>query len=171
MNLNARVRTYWEKEPCGTNRDITDNTEEYSLEWFQRIEDYRYTVEPFILSAAQFARHKGKKILEIGVGAGTDHLQWAKAGLECYGVDITEVAVETTRKHLNLHGFQSNLQRVDAETLPFGDDSFDIVYSWGVIHHSEYPDKIVNEIYRVLRPSGEFIGMMYGRHSLVAFKL
>lgn len=55
--------------------------------------------------------------------------------------------------------------------MPFEDNSFDLVYSWGVIHHAEHPDRIINEIKRVLKPGGLFIGMMYGRRSLVAFKL
>ncbi|GAC1341923.1 MAG: hypothetical protein NVS2B9_14050 [Myxococcales bacterium] len=110
-------------------------------------------------------------MLEIGVGAGVDHVQWAKAGAVCHGVDLTEAAIEATRTNLALHNLQSDLKRVDAESLPFPDASFDIVYSWGVIHHSEHPERIVDEIYRVLRPGGKFIGMLYQRHSLVTYKL
>ena len=63
------------------------------------------------------------------------------------------------------------LQRIDAETLPFPDGYFDVVYSWGVIHHSAHPEQIIREIRRVLKPDGRFIGMMYARHSLVVLKL
>ena len=62
------------------------------------------------------------------------------------------------------------MQRIDAEELPFDNEFFDVVYSWGVIHHSTYPERIVAEIHRVLKPGGTFIGMMYGRHSLAVFK-
>jgi 2-polyprenyl-3-methyl-5-hydroxy-6-metoxy-1,4-benzoquinol methylase len=72
---------------------------------------------------------------EVGVGAGTDHLQWARAGALCHGVDLTDAAIETTRARLAHYGFTSELRRVDAETLPFPDDTFDVVWSWGVIHH------------------------------------
>src|SRR5205085_1465488 len=82
----------------------------------------------------------------------SDHLQWARAGCLCHGVDLTDAAIETTRAHLALHGLSSDLRRVDAETLPFDDASFDIVWSWGVIHHSEHPERIIAEIRRVLRP-------------------
>jgi ubiquinone/menaquinone biosynthesis C-methylase UbiE len=109
--------------------------------------------------------------LEVGVGAGTDHLQWARAGAVCYGVDLTDRAIETTRAHLALYGYHSALQRIDAEELPFPDDTFDIVYSWGVIHHSARPERIVHEIRRVLKPSGTFLGMMYGCRSIVMLKL
>jgi ubiquinone/menaquinone biosynthesis C-methylase UbiE len=169
--IQDEVRGFWEQEPCGTGKEITGTVEPRSRAWFERIEDHRYAVEPFIHSIAQFTRHHGKKLLEVGVGAGTDHLQWARAGAQCHGVDLTQAAIDTTRERLALYGFESNLQRVDAEILPFPDDSFDVVYSWGVIHHSEHPERIIAEIRRVLRPGGVFLGMLYGRHSAVAAKL
>ncbi|OFX17547.1 MAG: hypothetical protein A2Z18_05610 [Armatimonadetes bacterium RBG_16_58_9] len=171
MKLNEEVREYWEEGPCGTGKDVVGDLPERSIEWFRRIEDHRYEIEPFIHSIAQFTRHRGKKILEVGVGAGTDHLQWARAGADCYGVDLTDAAIETTKAHLACYGFESNLRRVDAEVLPFDDDVFDLVYSWGVIHHSERPAEIIREIRRVLKPGGMFVGMMYGRRSPTAFKL
>jgi len=168
--LNDKVRAFWEQEPCGTGSDIVGDVAEGTREWFDRIEEHRYRVEPFIHSVAQFTRHHGKKILEVGVGAGTDHLQWARAGCQCHGVDLTEAAIETTRQHLAMYGFSSVLQRIDAEKLPFADESFDLVYSWGVIHHSERPEDIVREIHRVLNPGGVFVGMVYGRHSPLVFR-
>jgi len=172
MELNERVRGYWEQEACGTSPElIGENAAPYTLEWFENIEQHRYTVEPYIHSIAQFTRYHGKKVLEVGVGAGTDHLQWARAGAECYGVDLTDTAITTTRQRLALYGLQSNLQRIDAETLPFEDATFDVVYSWGVIHHSEKPERIIAEIKRVLKPGGVFIGMLYNRQSLVVLKL
>jgi len=171
MGLNAAVRQYWESEPCGTSPFIVGAAPSRSAGWFAEVEQYRYSEEPHIFAAAQFTRFRGKDVLEIGVGAGCDHLQFARAGARCHGVDLTDAAIETTRQHLALHGLQSRLQRADAERLPFPDQSFDAVYSWGVIHHSERPEAIVREIHRVLRPGGQFIGMMYSRHSLVAYKL
>jgi len=168
--LNEQVRAFWEAHPCGTAAPIVGDTPARSREWFDRIEEHRYSVEPFIHAVAQFTRSHGRKLLEVGVGAGTDHLQWARAGAQCYGVDLTDAAIEITRAHLAAYGFQSQLQRVDAETLPFADGEFDVVYSWGVIHHSEHPERIIGEIHRVLRAGGTFIGMMYGRHSVAAMK-
>ena len=88
-SLNKKVRSFWEQEPCGTNKFITGDLPKMTREWFARIEEHRYDVEPFIHSVAQFTRYHGRKILEIGVGAGTDHLQWARAGCVCYGVYMT----------------------------------------------------------------------------------
>ena len=169
--MNQAVRSYWEQEACGTQDSIVGGVPELSPAWFRRIEAYRYTVEPYIHSIAQFTRHSGKTVLEVGVGAGTDHVQWARAGAKCYGVDLTQKAIDTTKVHLSLYGLQSFLQRIDAETLPFSNNFFDVVYSWGVIHHSANPERIIAEIRRVLKPGGTFLGMMYGRRSLVAFKL
>lgn len=168
---NEDTRRYWNQEACGTGLPIVGEVPELSLEWFERIETHRYALEPFIHSVAQFTRHHGKRLLEVGVGAGTDHLQWARAGLDCHGVDLTQRAIDVTQARLSLYGFTSDLQRIDAEILPFDDDSFDLVYSWGVIHHAEHPERIIAEVRRVLKPNGMFIGMLYGRHSLVAMKL
>ena len=143
MKLNNQVQSYWEREPCGTSKLVVGNVEEHSLEWFKRVEDYRYSLEPFIHSVAQFSRYHGKKVLEVGVGAGTDHLQWARSGSECFGVDLTKSAVQTTKRHLSLHNFTSRLVQVDAEVFPFQSNVFDVVYSWGVIHHTENPKKAV----------------------------
>jgi SAM-dependent methyltransferase len=171
LAINDQVRDYWELEPCGTAPSLVGGEPRGEKAWFEAIENRRYELEPFIHSFAQFTRHSGERLLEIGVGAGTDHLQWARAGAICHGVDLTDAAVELTRTHLRLYGLESHLARCDAEMLPFEDGVFDVVYSWGVIHHSEHPERIVQEIHRVLRPGGLFLGMVYGRRSVVALKL
>lgn len=170
-SLNDQVRGFWEHEPCGTGHLSVGDTPRETSDFYERVESNRYALEPFIHSVAQFTRHHGKKVLEVGVGAGTDHLQWARAGAVCHGVDLTDAAIEMTRNRLSLYGFTSQLQRVDAEQLPFETESFDIVYSWGVIHHSENPAQIIEEIHRVLKKGGRFVGMMYGRRSLLALRL
>jgi ubiquinone/menaquinone biosynthesis C-methylase UbiE len=159
---------------------MTTGTGEEVRSWWQqswtdatsaREEEYRYRLEPFIHSVAQFTRHRGKDILEIGVGSGIDHLQWARVGARCHGVDITEEAIDQTRVRLAAEGLQSDLRQADAEVLPFTDAAFDLVYSWGVIHHADHPEQVVTEVHRVLRPGGRFIGMLYERRSAVAAKL
>lgn len=168
--LTEKVRAYWEAEACGTAPHIVAGLRPLSREWFEKIEGHRYAQEPFIHAVAQFTRHRGKRLLEVGVGAGTDHLQWARAGLECHGIDLTDTAIETTRARLAHYGFSSQLQRVDAARIPYPDASFDLVYSWGVIMCAEQPERVIAEIRRVLRPGGRFVGMMYSSRSLVALK-
>jgi ubiquinone/menaquinone biosynthesis C-methylase UbiE len=169
--LNDQVRAFWEQGACGTDAEAAKSLEKHSRAWFDAVEEDRYRLEPFIHSFAQFTRHHGKKMLEVGVGAGTDHLQWARAGCLCHGIDLTREAIETTAARFRVYGFGSHLQRVDAERLPFEDEAFDLVYSWGVIHHSERPEAIIAEIHRVLRPGGLFLGMLYNRRALVTLQL
>jgi len=169
--LTPEIHRYWEREACGTDLTIVGDVPSLTLEWFERIETYRYDVEPVIHAVAQFTRHSGKKVLEVGVGAGTDHLQWARVGARCYGIDLTETAVKISKAHLALYNFGSNLQQANGERLPFCNDVFDVVYSWGVIHHAEYPAQVIQEIKRVLKTGGTFIGMLYGRHSIVVLKM
>ena len=88
----------------------------------------------------------------MGVGLGADHQRFAAAGARLTGVDLTERAIEHTRQRLAASGLSSQLQTADAENLPFANNSFDIVYSWGVLHHSPNTPKAVDEVWRVLRP-------------------
>jgi ubiquinone/menaquinone biosynthesis C-methylase UbiE len=158
------VRRYWDAAPCGT-ADVA-NAEEAAK--FREIERIRYGREPFIARFARFDEARGKKILEVGVGAGTDHLRFARAGAQCSGIDLSEVSLDTTRRRLLAEGLASELRVSDAEQLPFPDGSFDLVYSWGVIHHTPDTRRAAREILRVLRPGGRFCVMVYNRHSLVA---
>jgi ubiquinone/menaquinone biosynthesis C-methylase UbiE len=171
MSLKETVRAYWELNPCGASPRIVGTLPRGSREWFDEIEEHRYRVEPFIHAVAQFTRHRGKRVLEVGVGTGTDFLQWVRAGADCVGVDVTEEAVQLTRARMDCYGLAAQVIHSDAANLPFPDASFDLVYSWGVVHHCEDPGAVLREIRRVLRPGGTFIGMMYRRRSLVAFKL
>jgi len=158
------VRSYWDAAPCGT-ADVADREER---ERDREIERIRYQREPFIEQFARFDDARNKRLLEVGVGAGTDHLRFARAGAVCTGVDLSAVSVENARRRLSVEGLASDLRVADAETLPFPDDSFDLVYSWGVIHHTPDTLRAAREILRVLRPGGRFCVMVYNRRSLVA---
>lgn len=132
----------------------------------------RYRMEPFIHPFARFAEGQGRDVLEVGVGMGADHLEWARARpRRLAGIDLTERAVRHTRERLSLYGFTSELRVADAEDLPFPDESFDIVYSWGVLHHSPDTARAVDEVWRVLRPGGSARVMVYHRASLVGAML
>jgi SAM-dependent methyltransferase len=110
-------------------------------------------------------------VLEIGVGLGADHLGFAQAGARLNGVDLTPRAIEHTRRRLEAFGQQSSLQTADAENLPFSDACFDVVYSWGVLHHSPNTPKAIDEVWRVLRPGGSARIMIYHTHSFVGYML
>lgn len=166
VEQKERVKTYWEREACGEiHADAPDGTPEF----FSQVERRRNELEPHIAQFADFERARGKRALEIGVGLGTDFVRFARAGAIATGVDLTERAVELVRRRLELEGLAGEVRRADAEHLPFGDGSFDRVYSWGVLHHTPDVERAVGEAIRVLRPGGELCVMLYARHSWVAY--
>ncbi|HEY3104246.1 MAG TPA: class I SAM-dependent methyltransferase [Pyrinomonadaceae bacterium] len=160
--LKERVRAFWQAHPCGTK---FSDTEIGTREFFERIERHRYAKEWHIPAAADFAGASGLRVLEIGCGMGTDGAQFAKAGADYTGVDLTEAAIELARKRFELFGLKGTLQVADAENLDFADESFDAVYSHGVLHHTPDIAAAVREIHRVLKPGGRAIVMLYHRGS------
>lgn len=160
--LKERVRAFWQAHPCGTK---FSDAEIGTREFFERVEAHRYEKEWHIPAAAEFANASGLKVLEIGCGLGTDGAQFARAGADYTGVDLTEAAIELARKRFKLFGLNGNFQVADAENLDFPDESFDVVYSHGVLHHTPDMDSAVHEIHRVLKPGGRAIVMLYHRGS------
>ena len=161
-NLKERVRAFWQAHPCGTKfADAEPGTNRF----YELVEEHRYTKEWHIPEAANFAAASGLRVLEIGCGLGTDGAQFAKAGADYTGVDLTEAAVELARKRFALSGLRGKFQTADAENLEFEDESFDLVYSHGVLHHTPDTARAVDEIWRVLRPGGRAMVMLYHRDS------
>ncbi len=163
-----QVRDFWETAPCGKVYARGESPRE-RLEAQARV---RYVLEPCIRGFARFEEGRDRDVLEIGVGMGADHLEWAQASPRSLtGVDLTRQAIAFTRERLGLYDLRSRLLVTDAEHLPFRDASFDLVYSWGVIHHSPDTPAAIREIARVLRPGGRAHVMIYHRRSLVGFML
>jgi ubiquinone/menaquinone biosynthesis C-methylase UbiE len=164
----ASVRRYWEDRPCGSSHATA---EQGSQAFFREVEETRYALEPFIPSFAEFERWRGRRVLEVGVGLGTDFTRFARAGAELSGIDLTEASVELVRTRLQQERLEADLRRADAEQLPYADQSFDLVYSWGVLHHTPDTARAVEEVRRVLRPGGEARVMLYSRRSWVVLGL
>lgn len=165
--IKDSVREFWNAQPCGTENA---DSETYSKAYFDEIEEFRYSVIPEVFSLAQFTRFQGKKVLEVGVGAGTDFQQWVRAGAEAYGIDLTPEGIEHVRKRLDIYGLTAKDLRVaDCENLPFPDNFFDCAYSFGVIHHTPDTPKALREMIRVTKPQGEVRVMIYHRHSILAY--
>lgn len=113
-----------------------------------------------------FATLEGRDVLEIGCGTGVHAKLLAAARARVTAVDLTPTAVELTKRRLDLAGLEADVREADAEALPFADESFDFVWSWGVVHHSEHTERVLAEIARVLRPSGRLALMVYHRSSI-----
>lgn len=164
--LKKEVFKYWDAASCGT--EVTAK-KKFSRLYFEEIEEIRYQLEPEIHAFAQFTRFHNKKVLEVGVGAGTDFLQWVRAGAIAYGIDLTDEAIEHVRHRLSLYQLAAQeIIRADAENLPYENDFFDLTYSWGVIHHSPDTELCLKELIRVTKPGGTIKIMIYNRHSLFA---
>lgn len=161
------VTEFWDEASCGEALYLP--TEERA--GYAEQARVRYEIEPYILRFADFKGSSGKRVLEIGVGLGADHQQFAEAGAELFGCDLTKRAIEHTLRRLALFELHSKLQQADAEALPYENDCFDIVYSWGVLHHSPNTPKAVEEVHRVLKPGGEAKVMIYHRYSFVGYML
>jgi SAM-dependent methyltransferase len=112
-----------------------------------------------------FAEAKGKQVLEIGIGNGADGVMFALNGGQYTGADLTEAALEATRKHFEVLGLTGKFQKENAEQLTFASNSFDIVYSHGVLHHTPNIQQAIDEVWRVLKPGGRAIIMLYHKHS------
>lgn len=160
--LKERVREFWQQHPCGTK---FSDAEMGSWEFYERVEKHRYEKEWHIPAAADFAGTRGLKVLEIGCGIGTDGAQFARAGAEYTGIDLTEAAVSLARTRFALSGLKGEFRVSDAENLDFADDLFDLVYSHGVLHHTPDIEAAVSEIHRVLKPGGRAMVMLYHRGS------
>ena len=161
--LKNEVRDYWNSNPCGTQ--FTD------LEWgnkafFDEVERFRYQSQPFMNRLIEFDQHRGERLLEVGCGLGTDLLQFARGGAIVSGVDLTPRSIELVRQRFALYGFPVSAQVADAEYLPFEDNLFDVVYSFGVLHHTPNTRHALEEAHRVLRPGGRLILMLYHKTSL-----
>lgn len=174
----GRVRRFWEAEPCGSRyleqpaSAPRERGEEWSAENFAAHSRIRYALEPHIPGFAKFELARGKKVLEIGVGMGADYLQWLKAGAQATGVDISPASIERARLRCELAGYcKADLHLADAENLPFADESFDVVYSYGVMHHSPNTAQCIQEAWRVLKCGGEARIMLYHHPSVTGMLL
>ena len=167
MNMKDEVTSFWNDASCGETLLLEQvDKEGYELQSLER-----YTLEPEIESFAEFDRFAGKRVFEIGVGLGADHQRFAENGALLTGIDLTERAVEHTRKRFDYAGLKSDVRVADAEKLEVDDDSCDLVYSWGVIHHSPDTPQIINEIFRILKTGGRAKIMIYHKWSVVGLML
>jgi SAM-dependent methyltransferase len=127
-------------------------------------EQERYSTYPWLYDAAEFRKHSGERVLEIGCGTGADLLQFAKHGAIAVGIDVTAKHVEMARERV---GVLAEVHQGDMRQLPFQDESFDYVYSHGVLHHSDEPQRVIRELFRILRPGGRFNVHVYALWSYI----
>lgn len=167
-DLKTQVRDFWDDKSCGE----VYATGQSDVDYYSSHSSARYELEPYIRDFARFPEGHGKDVLEIGVGMGADHVEWAKSQPHTLtGIDLTPRAIEHVKSRLEVYHLQSDVRVGDAENLPFEENSFDLIYSWGVLHHSPNTREAVQEVFRVLRPSGQARIMIYQTYSLTGYML
>ncbi len=162
------VRRYWDNEPCGTGGiGVPEGTPEYFRAITQKRDLWEYNISKY----AEFNRWAGKKVLEVGCGVGSDLVRFAKAGAYVTGIDLSQKSVALAKERMALENCEGVVLEVDAEKIPYKDNTFDLVYSFGVLHHTPNIDKAINEIYRVTKSGGEICIMIYHKYSLVSLQM
>lgn len=160
------VRNYWNSRPCNIRHSPK---EAGTREYFDEVEARKYMVEPHIPAFAEFDRWNGKKVLEIGCGIGTDTMNFARAGAIVTAVDLSIESLSMARKRAEVLGLQNritfyqvNAERL-SETVPV--EQYDLIYSFGVIHHTPHPESVIKEIKKYMGPQSTFKIMVYNRYS------
>ena len=181
MKDTAAVERWWAENPMtyATSHGATDYDEGAPVElgtpeFFAQVDRRFYEwnrplhgVRPFERLFRYDAYGPTDRVLEVGCGMGTMAMNWARAGVRMTAVDLNATAVEQTTRRFALAGLEGDIRPADARALPFDDDTFSYVYSWGVLHHSPKIERSIAELMRVLKPGGGFGIMVYNRRSLL----
>ena len=156
------VEEFWSNHPCGSDTGASKKRKEY----FKEIERYRYSTIRSIMKDARFQAFRGKKVLEVGCGVGTDGRQFANNGAIYTGINVDDGSTTLAREAFELFSLPGTILKMNGERMEFQDNSFDHVYSFGVIHHTANPECVVKEMFRVCKPGGTFCVMLYNKSSV-----
>jgi ubiquinone/menaquinone biosynthesis C-methylase UbiE len=166
------VAEYWNARPCNIRHSPKPlGTREY----FDEVERRKYFVEPHIPKFAEFDRWQGKRVLEIGCGIGTDTVNFARHGAQVTAVDISVQSMEIARRRAEVYGLEDRIRFYAGNAEELSDfvpvEAYDLVYSFGVIHHTPHPDHVIRQIRRYMRPGGTLKVMVYHRRSWKALNI
>lgn len=167
------VYNFWNSRPCNIRHS---NKSQDTVEFFDEVSKKKYRAEPHKKEFLALEKWKGKRVLELGCGLGTDAIEFAKAGAEVVCVDLTENSLNLCKKNFEVHGLQGTFYQGNIEELssflPESDkNSFDLIYSFGVIHHTPNPKAVFEQVKNYLKEDGELRCMLYSRFSYKLFWL
>ena len=162
-DLKSHMKRYWDENPIGV--EAFGEEEIGSREFYRKYIEYYDSFYSYKPDVFQFAKYRGKKVLEIGCGLGIDSYKFASCGAELTCIDLSDTSVRNTKRLLEQLGLSAEVFVGDAENLGFPDESFDLVYADGVLMLVENERKAYDEVYRVLRPGGEALVTLYHRRS------
>lgn len=162
--LIEQVRAYWDRRPCNIRHSAKPiGTREY----FDEVEARKYFVEPHIPGFARFERWRGKKVLEIGCGIGTDAINFARAGADLSVIELSERSLDICQRRFDVYGLAARFYQGNAEELSrvVPVEPYDLIYSFGVIHHTPHPEQVFREITKYCHPGTEIRVMLYAKWS------
>lgn len=156
------VRSYWERHI----HDLEITTHPVgSRGFFDDLDQYHFEKLHHLLRLVDFNGYRGRPVLEVGCGAAVDLARFAKGGAICTGVDIVASAIALAEANFRQQGLTADLRVANGEALPFPDNTFDLVYAHGVVQYTADPQRLVDEVRRVLKPGGEAVFQVYNRVS------
>ncbi len=162
----SAVQSYWNDRPCNIRHS---QKEIGSEEYFNEVEWRKYKVEPHIPGFADFERWRGKRVLEIGCGLGTDTMNFARHGAEVTAVDLSDNSLTLARKRAQVFGLEDRIRFIQADAEHLAEyvpvEPYDLIYSFGVIHHTPHPDRVMEQLRRYLKPTTTVKIMVYNRWS------
>lgn len=162
----ADVRRYWDARPCNIRHSPKPVG---SREYFDEVEARKYFVEPHIPGFAEFERWQGKRVLEVGCGIGTDSINFARAGAQLTAVDLSAESLRIAQQRADVMGVQDRIEFVQANaeelTSAVSGQQYDLIYSFGVIHHTPRPERALAEMRKLAAPGGTVKLMVYHRRS------
>ena len=162
------VKNFWDARPCNIRHSSAPlGTREY----FDQVEAKKFFVEPHLPIFAEYEKYKGKKVLEIGCGIGTDSINFARAGAILTVIELSGTSLELCKKRFEVYNLKADFYEGNVEELstflPL--NQYDLIYSWGVIHHTPRPEKAIKELTKYLNPGGELKLMLYSKFSYKLF--
>lgn len=160
-----KIKQYWDNQIPYLDNNIDKN----SIEHYNDISKHRYELHPHVKNFVKFEKYKNKKVLEIGFGAGTDLCEFVRNGADVSGIDISDKSITLCNDRLIVENFNADIKLYDGLNIPFKNNTFDAVYSWGVLHHNPNIDDLLSEAHRVLKPGGNLILMLYNKYSLLYY--
>lgn len=167
--MEKEIQDFWQTHPCGDSLvgGLHEESHGDYEDFFSRYDNFRYTKEKHILDCLDAIDFKDKRVLEIGLGQGADAEQIIRRGGVWSGLDLTQEAVNRTEMRLRIRKLSfETIKQGSALEIPFEDNSFDMVFSHGVLHHIPEIELAQKEIARILKPDGELIAMLYSKWSL-----
>lgn len=164
MSEINKVKEYWDNRPCNVRHSPSKIG---TLQYFNEVEARKYFIEPHIPKFAEFKKWQGKKILEIGCGIGTDSINFTRAGADLTVNELSEKSLEICKERFKIYNLKANFYNGNAEEISsfIPVEKYDLIYSFGAIHHTSHPEKVFEEIKKYCGPETEIRIMLYSKWS------